>query len=159
MPSQPLLDFERIDLTRVVVDHDEIRRFCKQRNRFDMVDGLLHYTPGGDLIVGFKDVRSSDWWAEDHIPGRPIFPGVLQIEGAAQMCTYEFMQRAPDIGGKFVGFAGLNETRFRGQVTPDCRLIFAAKLIRMRSTMFTYQAQGFVDRKLVFETEILGVVF
>jgi 3-hydroxyacyl-[acyl-carrier-protein] dehydratase len=153
-----LIDFERIDLSRVVIESAEIRRFCQQRGRFEMVDGILHFDRDAQLIVGFKDIRSTDWWAADHIPGRPLFPGVLQIEGAAQMCTYDFRQRTPELGEKFVGFGGLNETRFRGQVVPDCRLIFAGKLVRSRPSMFQYQAQGFVDRKLVFETEILGVV-
>jgi 3-hydroxyacyl-[acyl-carrier-protein] dehydratase len=158
LPAQPLIDLDSLDLSQVVVGREGIRRHCKQRNRFDMVDGILYFTPGGELVVGFKEIRSTDWWAEDHIPGRPIFPGVLQIEGAAQMCSWAFLQQERDLGGKFVGFGGLNETRFRGQVVPDCRLVFVGKLLRSRPTMFTYQAQAFVERKMVFESEIIGVV-
>ena len=47
--------------------------------------------------------------------------------------------------------------RFRGVVEPGMRLLFIAKLHRLRSTMFTYFMQGFVERKLVFETEVIGV--
>ena len=50
----------------------------------------------------------------------------------------------------------MNDTRFRGTVQPTCRMIFVARPIRLRSRMFTYAAQGFVESKLVFETEILG---
>jgi 3-hydroxymyristoyl/3-hydroxydecanoyl-(acyl carrier protein) dehydratase len=158
MPAQPLIDFDAVDLSRDVVSMDEVRQACKQRNRFEMLDGVLHFDLEGNRIVGYKDIHADDWWASDHIPGRPIFPGVLQCEGAAQLCTYDFMQRNEAHKDSFVGFAGMNKTRFRGIVVPPSRLIWAAEVRNIRSKMFTYYAQGFVDRKLVFETEIMGVV-
>jgi 3-hydroxymyristoyl/3-hydroxydecanoyl-(acyl carrier protein) dehydratase len=158
MPSVPLIDFETLDLSRVVVTKERLRDFCKQRGEFEMLDGLLHFDLEGKRAVGFKDLTPRDWWAAGHIPGRPIFPGALQCEGAAQLCTYDFMHRRPDLAGAFVGFAGMNETRFRGIVEPPCRLIFVGEVQTIRKTMFTYYAQAFVDQKLVFETEIMGVV-
>jgi 3-hydroxymyristoyl/3-hydroxydecanoyl-(acyl carrier protein) dehydratase len=158
LAAQPLIDLDTVDLTRVVAGRDAIRRHCLQRNRFEMIDAIVLHDIPGEVIVGFKEIRRDDWWAPDHIPGRPLFPGVLQIEGAAQMCSYDFMERMPNLEGKFVGFGGVDATRFRAQVEPDCRLVFVAKPRRMRSSMFTYSAQGFVDKKLVFETEIIGVV-
>ena len=158
MPSAPLIDFATLDLSRVVVTKEAVQEFCKQRGPFEMLDGLLHFDLEGKCAVGFKDLTPGDWWAAGHIPGRPIFPGALQCEGAAQLCTYDFMQRRPDLVGAFVGFAGMNNTRFRGIVEPGVRLVFACKGLRLRSRMFTYAVQGFVDQKLVFETEIMGVV-
>lgn len=157
MASAPLIDFDKLDLSKTVVTKAQALEVLQQRGTFEMVDGLLHFEPGSELVVGYKDVRSDDWWAADHIPGRPLFPGVLMIEAAAQICTFDFMHRSED-RNVFVGFGGLNNARFRRTVEPDCRLIFAGKLLRSRSTMFTYQAQGFVDQKLVFEAEIMGVV-
>lgn len=158
MPAQPLVDLASLDLTRVLVSSDEIRKLCRQRNRFAMLDGILHDAPQEQLVVGFKDLSADDWWAPDHIPGRPIFPGVLQLEAAAQLATWQFLSYQSKDPGQFVGFGGLNETRFRGVVSPPARLILVAKTVRVRSSMFTYAAQGFVDGKLVMETEILGVV-
>jgi 3-hydroxymyristoyl/3-hydroxydecanoyl-(acyl carrier protein) dehydratase len=137
---------------------DEVRKVCKQRGRFELLDGVLHFDLDGKLIVGFKDLTPGDWWAEDHIPGRPIFPGALQIEGAAQLCTYDFMRRHPELEGSFVGFAGMNRTRFRGIVEPPSKMIWAGHVKSERSRMFTYYAQGFIERKMVFETEIMGMV-
>jgi len=34
MPSAALIDFETLDLSRVVVTRDEVRKFCKQRGEF-----------------------------------------------------------------------------------------------------------------------------
>lgn len=157
MASQPLIDFDTFDLSKTVVQKAEVLEVLQQRGRFEMVDGLLHFDTSGDIVVGYKDVRKDDWWASDHIPGRPLFPGVMMIEASAQICTFDFMHRSEkkDI---FVGFGGINNTRFRATVEPDCRLVIVGKLARIRSRMFTYQAQGFVDQKMVFESEVLGVV-
>ncbi len=158
MPAQPLVDLSALDLTQVKVSSEEIRKLCRQRNRFSMLDGILHDDPAAQVVVGFKDLSAEDWWAPDHIPGRPIFPGVLQLEAAAQLATWQFLSYHSKNPEQFVGFGGLNETRFRGVVAPPARLILVAKTVRVRSSMFTYAAQAFVDGKLVMETEILGVV-
>lgn len=158
MPAQPLVDLSQLDLTQVIVGPDEIRKLCRQRNRFAMLDGIVHIDSQADLVIGFKQLSPDDWWAPDHIPGRPIFPGVLQLEAAAQLATWQFLTYHSKDPQQFVGFGGLNETRFRGVVTPPARLMLVAKAVRVRSSMFTYAAQGFVDGKLVMETEILGVV-
>jgi 3-hydroxyacyl-[acyl-carrier-protein] dehydratase len=155
---EPLLDFERVDLSRVLFGRPEIRRACLQRGRFELVDGILHLDREAGLCVGFQDLAPDDWWAADHVPGRPLFPGALQCEGAAQVCTFDFVQRRPQMQGSFFGFGGLNEVRFRGAVIPPCRLVYAVRPERMRDRFFSYRAQGFVDRRPVFEAEILGVV-
>lgn len=158
MPTTPLLDFDALDLSRSVVPMEDVRKICKQRGQLEMLDGVLHFDLESDLVVGYKDVRADDWWAPFHIPGRPVFPGALMIEAAAQLCTYHFIHRRPDLDGAFVGFGGLDNTRFRAVVEPDCRLILAGRCARIRSRMFTYQTQGYVDRRLVFESDVLGVV-
>ena len=158
MPSEPLIDFETVDLSRVVATRDDILAKIRQRGRFALLDGILHVDPDGSRIVGFKEIRTDDWWAADHIPGRPIFPGALMCEAAAQLCSYDYLRKTELPDGAFLGFGGMNDTRFRGVVQPPARLVFAARPERVRSRMFSYAAQGFVGRDLVFETEILGVL-
>ncbi|MFN0242499.1 MAG: 3-hydroxyacyl-ACP dehydratase FabZ family protein [Planctomycetota bacterium] len=158
MPTAALIDFEAYASTRPIADRDQILGVLMQRGRFAMLDGILHLEEGGKRVVGFKDIRADDWWTTDHIPGRPIFPGALMIEAAAQLCSYAFLMSSPEMQSKFIGFGGLDGTRFRGVVSPPSRMIFAAELRRLRSRMFTYYAQGFVNGDLVFETEVIGVV-
>lgn len=158
MPSQAFVDFETLDSTRPQFGSDEVQKFCKQRGRFAMLDGILRFDPEHELCVGFKDARLDDWWASDHIPGRPIFPGVLQCEAAAQLATFDYLKRRPDARDVFLGFAGLDSVRFRGIVEPPARLVIAVKPLKVRSTMFVYEAQGFVERRMVFEGQILGTV-
>jgi 3-hydroxyacyl-[acyl-carrier-protein] dehydratase len=157
---EPLVDFARLDLTRVIAGPSQIGEACMQRGRMALLDGILHFDEAGMSSVGFKEVRTSDWWAADHIPGRPLFPGALMCEAAAQLSTYDFMTRRRKQGLPpiFVGFGGMEKVRFRATVVPDCRLVLACKVRRIREKLFTYATQGFVEHKLVFEAEILGVV-
>lgn len=157
MPTAAPLDLSGLELSRTVIPREEIYRTLAHRGRFALLDGVLHFDPEHALIVGFKEIRGDDWWACDHIPGRPLFPGVLMVEAAAQLSSFDFMRRRPERANKFLGFGGLESTRFRDTVEPPARLILAARSLRVRSSMFTYEAQGFIGDKLVFQTEILGV--
>ena len=159
MADEPLIDPAAFESARVVATREDILERIPHRGRFALLDGLLDADPSGVCAVGFKEIRADDWWAPDHIPGRPIFPGVLMCEAAAQLCSYDLVAKHPDRPEGFLGFAGMNETRFRGIVVPPCRLVLVAQPGRLRSRMFTYATQGFVAGKLVFATELLGTFF
>jgi len=158
MAAQAFVDFEKLDPGRVVASREDILAKLAQRGRFALLDGILQAGGEGGVIVGFKDIRADDWWAPDHVPGRPLFPGVLMCEAAAQLCSYDYLCKGTIPPGSFLGFGGMDGTRFRGVVEPPSRLVIAAKPEKLRSRMFTYAAQAFVDRQLVFETQILGVL-
>jgi 3-hydroxyacyl-[acyl-carrier-protein] dehydratase len=158
MPAEHLLDFEKTDLSRVVATREDILKRIKQRGRFALLDGILDHGVESQVVAGFKDIRADDWWASDHIPGRPIFPGALMVEAAAQLATYDYLKRNPHGEDLFLGFGGLDAVRFRGIVEPGVRLVFAARGLRLRTRMFTYAAQAFVGRDLVFEAEIMGII-
>lgn len=161
MASEPVLDFASLDLSNVRLDSSGLDPYLQQAGRFRMLDGILHDDVEGKLVVGYKDLTGDDWWAADHVPGRPMFPGALQIEAAAQISTYDYLAHRVDtgnVGQRFVGFGGVDKARFRGQVLPNCRLIIATHLLKASRRMFRYLAQGFVDEKMVFEAEVLGVI-
>jgi len=159
--AKRIFEFEDVDLSRVVVERQELDRYLRQRGRLAMLDGVLHEDVDGRLVIGYAAIRSDDWWARDHVPGRPMFPGALQIEVAAQLAAYDYAAHrvpGPVPDDTFVGFGGVDKVRFRSLIVPDCRLVMAVFLLKHSRRVFRYQAQGFVDRKLVFEGEILGVL-
>ncbi len=162
MPTQPLLDLSTLDLSRTVYQREDMQRILKQRGRFSVVDGVLHLDPPrSDFVVGYVDVSAEDWWATDHIPGRPIFPGVLMVEASAQLGSFDFFRRHPEMELAFIAFTGIDNTRFRATVEPPCRLFLVGRVNRFRvnasKVIFTYQFQGLVDGKVVFETEVTGM--
>jgi 3-hydroxyacyl-[acyl-carrier-protein] dehydratase len=98
MPDEPLIDPATLAEARVVASRDDILSKIAQRGRFAMLDGILDVDPAGVAVAGFKDIRAEDWWAPDHVPGRPIFPGVLMCEAAAQLCSYDYLVKHPPHG-------------------------------------------------------------
>ncbi|MEZ5974344.1 MAG: 3-hydroxyacyl-ACP dehydratase FabZ family protein [Planctomycetota bacterium] len=161
MATAPILDLSTLDLDTVLVGPRELDAHLKQAGRFRMLEGILHEDVEGGVLVGFRDIRSEDWWAKDHIPGRPLFPGALQIEAAAQLAAYDYSAHRLDgeLGNKFVGFGGVENARFRGSVEPECRLHLVSRLKKASRRMFRYEVQALVENQLVFEAEILGVIF
>ncbi|HQE30289.1 MAG TPA: hypothetical protein PL151_21265 [Phycisphaerae bacterium] len=100
-------------------------------------------------------MREDEFWVRGHIPGRPILPGVLMIETAAQTASY--MASLLNVSDKFIGFARVDNVSFRGTVSPPATMYFIMKLVEHRSRRIVGDAQGILDGRLVFEGRITGM--
>jgi len=160
MPPKPLVDFSLMDLDRVEDDIEGIRKFNQQRFEMEMLSGIIKFDLPGGYVVAFRDTSTQDFWVRGHIPGRPLMPGVLICECAAQACSYFYCRSAnQDTKGRFLGFAGLDAVRFRGQVLPGDRLIMVAKVRGdMKARICSFDCQGFVKGHMVFDGTINGVI-
>lgn len=148
-----LLDLSSIDLNKVIIPLEDIRRTIPQRFEMEMLTGIVYESP--EAAVGFKDVTLDDFWVRGHIPGRPLMPGVMMIECAAQLCAFITMKRQPEMG--FVGFAKCDEVRFRGTVVPPGRLYMIAQLVEITRRRAIAKCQGMHNGTLVFEATITGM--
>lgn len=155
MPPPVLLDVSQVDFSRVVADREGISRVNPQRFEFQLLDAIVSYDVPSHTLVGYHDVRPDAWWARAHIPGRPIFPGVLMIEAAAQLASCLYHRLFSD--GGFLGFAGVDGVKFRGAVQPPARLVLVARGRSMRARRVICDTQGFVDGVMVYEGEITGM--
>ena len=158
MASAPLLDLTTIDLSRTAVTKEEILALNAQRDEFEQVDRLVLIDLEEGMAVGIKTQRPDEFWTRGHIPGRPIMPGVLMIEMAAQISSVIYHLKFETGGKKFFGFGGVNGVKFRGSVEPGQDLVMVVKAKALRSRMAIFDAQGFVEGKMVFEGEVSGVV-
>ncbi len=150
-----LFDLTGIDLEQVVFDVDAIERVNPHRGAMRMLDGIHYIDEGYSHAVAYKDVRDDEFWVEGHIPGRPIMPGVLMLEAAAQLASFLLLQRIEK--EEFFGFVGLNDVKFRAQVVPGDRLVILGKEVKFRPKRLVCDAQGLVRGAVVFEARILGM--
>ena len=155
MPPKLLVDLSRVDLNRVEDDIHGVRKYNQQRYEMELLSGVIKYDAEGAWVVAFKDTTAEDFWVRGHVPGRPLMPGVMICECAAQTCSYYYGRSTQS--ARFLGFAGLDGVKFRGQILPGDRLVMVAKLREMKSRITSFDCQGFVKGQMVFEGTINGV--
>jgi 3-hydroxyacyl-[acyl-carrier-protein] dehydratase len=155
MPPQLLFDTSGIDLNRVLFGKEEILKYNPQDFEMQQLDAVVWYDKDKHFSIGFKDVTLDEFWVRGHIPGRPIMPGVIMIEAAAQLSSV-YMKKIYGLEG-FIGFAAIESARFRGTVVPGERLYMLCHISKMRSRKYTATVQGLVNGQMVFDCEISGM--
>src|SRR5712692_6806954 len=80
-----------LDLSRILVDQEGIRRVNRQRFEMEQLTAIVHIDREQNLIAGYKDVGPDEFWVRGHMPGYPLMPGVMMCEAAAQLCSYYLM--------------------------------------------------------------------
>ena len=156
MPPVPLVDPATIDTSRVLADREEIHRFNPQRFEMEQLTAIVLVDEEHKLIIGYKDVAADEFWVRGHMPDYPLMPGVLICEAAAQLSSY-YCKFAGFCETGFVGFGGMEDVRFRGQVRPGDRLVLVGKGKRLHRRHSIFEVQGFVGTNMVFHGKVLGV--
>jgi 3-hydroxyacyl-[acyl-carrier-protein] dehydratase len=156
MPPELHLDPSRLDLSRVVVGRDELRRVNPQRFEMEHLHAIVHIDRDAHVVAGYKDVGADEFWVRGHMPGYPLLPGVLMCEAAAQLASY-YVVTAGLLQGDFIGFGGMENVRFRGMVKPGDRLVLVGKGVRLHRRQTIFNVQGFVGSTMVFHADIIGV--
>jgi 3-hydroxyacyl-[acyl-carrier-protein] dehydratase len=156
MPPTLLFDLTQIDLTaEPIFDKETIGQINPQRFEMQQLDGILWYDKRKFLILGYKDVMENEFWVRGHIPGRPLMPGVIMIEAAAQLLSF-FVRKIYEVDA-FIGFAGIDSAKFRSIVEPGKRLYLLGHITKLKRRKYTANIQGIVDNTMVFDTIVSGM--
>jgi len=157
MPPPLLFDLSKIDLSaKPVFDRQAISRVNPQQYEMQQLDGVLWFDKDNMLVLGYKDVTDREFWIRGHIPGRPLMPGVIMVESAAQLLSFFVKQIMGEQG--FIGFTSIESAKFRSTVAPGERLLLLGKITRFKpGRRYDAYIQGLVGDKMVFDTEVSGM--
>ncbi|MCP3887782.1 MAG: 3-hydroxyacyl-ACP dehydratase FabZ [Desulfobulbaceae bacterium] len=138
------------------IDITEILKLLPHRYPFVMVDRILSLEMGKE-IVGLKNVTINEPFFQGHFPERPVMPGVLILEGMAQVGGIMAYYANPEaIGNKLLFFAGIDKARFRRPVVPGDQLIFTLELLKKKRAIMVMGAKATVDDVVVAEAELMA---
>ena len=156
MPIEPLIDITSIDLENVLISEEEVGNMNPQVGDMRQLDYIAFVSENKQTAVGIKKVKEDEFWVSGHIPDRPIYPGVLMIEAAAQASSILYHLNANS--NHFMGFTRCDNCSFRGQVLPGTTLAIVSIIRKFQRRRFVCDVQGYVDSQFVFEAKITGMM-
>lgn len=145
-----------------MMDVSFIKKILPHRYPILLVDRVIEIE-ANQRIKAYKNVSINEEIFLGHFPQKPIFPGVMIVEGMAQaggilafvsMFGTDFALAEK----KIVYFMTIDRVKFRSPVVPGDRLEYQVEVIRQKGNVWQLQAYAFVDEKLVAEAELKAMV-
>ena len=152
-----------------VMNVEKIRQILPHRYPMLLVDRVMELRrntndsePDG-YIKAYKNVTINEEVFLGHFPNKPIYPGVMQIEGMAQAggllaFVSMFGDDTAQAENKIVYFITIDNVKFRIPVMPGDRLVYELKVLKHKGSIWQLGAQAFVDDKLVSEAELKAMI-
>lgn len=113
----------------------------------------------GERIHAIKAVSFNEEFFQGHFPGRPIMPGVLQIEALAQSAAILAIETLELAGsGKLVYFMSIDEAKFRAPVEPGCLLDLEVGFVQKRARVCKFWGKASVEGKTTCEVNFTAMV-
>ncbi|MAO37404.1 MAG: UDP-3-O-[3-hydroxymyristoyl] N-acetylglucosamine deacetylase [Zunongwangia sp.] len=148
----------KIDLsTKPIMDVNAIMETLPHRSPFLLVDKIYELTDS--TVVGVKNVTMNEPFFVGHFPGKPVMPGVLQVEAMAQTGGILALKSVPDPENYLTYFMKIDNVRFKQQVVPGDTLIFKLELLApIRRGICQMQAYAYVNGKLATEAVLMAQI-
>ena len=138
---------------KAIMDAEKIMKILPHRHPFLFIDKILEITDNS--IVGLKYVSPEEPYFKGHFPGRPVMPGVLQIEAMAQVGGVLVLSTFPDPENYLTFFGRIENAKFKRPVEPGDTLVFELELLSpIRRGLSHMRARAYVDGELTTEAEM-----
>ena len=136
------------------IDINEILKTLPHRYPFLLIDRVKNIRADYSGI-GVKNVSIGEPCFQGHFPDRPVYPGVLMIEGMAQTAgvigikSVEGTERP-----RAVYFLTIDKCKFRKPVLPGQTIEYHMRSIGRRKTMWWFHGDAKVDGVTVAEADV-----
>ena len=141
------------------VDIIKLLASLPHRYPFLLVDRIIE-CDGDESCIGIKNVSFNEPQFQGHFPAKPVFPGVLIIEGMAQtagaLCVAS--QLAEKKPPSKVFFMTIDNAKFRRPVEPGDVLHYHMTKLKNRRNMWWFRGEAKVDGVLVAEAELSAML-
>jgi 3-hydroxyacyl-[acyl-carrier-protein] dehydratase len=113
----------------------------------------------GERLRAVKGVTFNEPFFQGHFPGRPIMPGVLQVEALAQAAGILAIKRLGAAAeGKLVYFMAIENAKFRAPVEPGCLLQLEVEFTQQRARVSKFTGRASVDGKITAEASFTAMI-
>ena len=124
--------------------------------RFFLIDRITRWEVGS-CAEAIKNIALSEDFFDDHFPRHPVMPGVLILEGIAQLSGLLLeasLQQETGKNAKAV-LTVLERTKFRALIKPGDTLRYRAEVLSVNETGGKAKAEARLGERVVTTTEMV----
>jgi len=140
-----------------LLDIEQIMRILPHRYPMLLVDRIIE-SDQQKRIVGIKNLTMNEPFFQGHFPGKPVMPGVLQLEAMAQTAGILMIQLAGANTHRVPYFMSIDKAKFRKPLVPGDQMRIEIEFLTIKSKLAKFAGKVLVDGVLASEAEMMCMV-